>query len=454
MSTSQIHRKDVKTILNENKMGALQKLILFFCFAIIALDGLDVVVMGLIAPQIIQEWGVSAQELAPVLSAALVGLAVGALVSGPLSDKFGRKPVLILSVLAFGIFTLLTAFSSDIHHLMIYRFLTGLGAGAAAPNAATLASEYAPDHRRSFSVTVAYCGFSLGAAAGGFLAAWMIPEFGWRSMLILGGVLPLVLVPFLYWEMPESITYVVKHSTSQDQIQRILKRLFPDKSYAGQQIYLNEVKTEKSGLSLILSSKYRYGTIMLWISYFMALFLIYLCSSWLPTLIKANHFSISQAAIVTSFFQMGGPIGSITLGWCMDRYRPRLVLFIAMMIGALATFGLGHFNQDMLLMCIFAWILGFSFNGGSVGLSALATGYYPTSARATGASWMNGIGRFGAILSAFAGAAMIGSGMPFSTMFSLLMIPAVLSGLAVLMQGAKTKSINQVGNSRFSLDQQ
>ncbi len=131
----------------------------FFCFAIIALDGLDVVVMGLIAPQIIQEWGISAQELAPVLSAALVGLAIGALVSGPLSDKFGRKPVLILSVLGFGIFTLLTAFSTDITHLLIYRFLTGLGAGAAAPNAATLVSEYAADHRRSFSVTVAYCGF-------------------------------------------------------------------------------------------------------------------------------------------------------------------------------------------------------------------------------------------------------------------------------------------------------
>ncbi|MEQ1105028.1 MFS transporter [Acinetobacter ursingii] len=453
MSTSQMQRKDVKSILNENTMVGLQKLILFFCFAIIALDGLDVVVMGLIAPQIIQEWGVSPQELAPVLSAALIGLAIGALVSGPLSDRFGRKPVLILSVLGFGIFTLLTAFSTDITHLLIYRFLTGLGAGAAAPNAATLASEYAPDHRRSFSVTVAYCGFSLGAAAGGFLAAWMIPEFGWRSMLLLGGILPLILVPFLYWKMPESITYLTKHAHSQDKIKAILKRLFPQHSFAQQTIYLDEIKTEKSGLGLILSSKYRYGTVMLWISYFMALFLIYLCSSWLPTLIKSNQFTISQAAIVTSFFQIGGPVGSITLGWCMDRYRPRLVLFIAMMIGAGATFGLGHFGHDMLLMCVFAWILGFTFNGGSVGLSALATGYYPTSARATGASWMNGIGRFGAILSAFAGAAMISSGMPFSTMFSLLIIPALLSGLAVLFQGSKVKADLAQRKSKLSLDQ-
>lgn len=437
MSTSHMQRIDVKTILNENKMGELQKLILFFCFAIIALDGLDVVVMGLIAPQIIQEWGVTAHEIAPVLSAALIGLAIGALVSGPLSDKFGRKPVLILSIIGFGVFTLLTAFSTDITHLLIYRFLTGLGAGAAAPNAATLASEYAPDKRRSFAVNVAYCGFSLGAAAGGFLAAWMIPAFGWRSMLILGGVLPLILAPFLYWKMPESITYLVKNSHTQEKISSVLNKMFPRQTFNYYEFYLNEVPSEKTGLRLILSREYLYGTIMLWISYFMALFLIYLCSSWMPTLIKMNHFSISEAAIVTSFFQMGGPIGCLCLGWLMDKLRPRLVLFITMCIGALATFALGYFSHHFTLMCAFALLLGFTFNGGSVGLSAIAMNYYPTSARATGASWMNGIGRFGAILSAFAGAAMINAKMPLSTMFTILMVPAFLAALAILLQAPK-----------------
>ena len=441
MSTS-IQRMDVKKILNENKVGGFQKLILFFCFAIIALDGIDVVVMGLIAPQIIQDWGVTAQQIAPVLSAALVGLAVGALVSGPLSDKFGRKPVLLLSLVGFGIFTLLTAFSTDITHLLIYRFLTGLGAGAAAPNAATMAAEYAPDHRRSFTVNTVYCGFSLGAAAAGFLAAWMIPEFGWRSMLILGGVLPLILAPFLYWKMPESITYLVKKGNSQDKIQTILRGLYPTQKFDHYEFYLNEAPTEKTGLKLILSREYLYGTVMLWIAYFMALFLIYLCSSWLPTLIKMNSFSISQAAIVTSFFQLGGPVGCMTLGWLMDKYRPRLVLFIAMLIGTFATFALGQFSQNFNLMCVMALIVGFTFNGGSTGLTSVAMGYYPTSARATGATWMNGIGRFGAILSAFAGAAMINAKIPLETMFTLLMIPAFLSGLAILLQAPRKKVAN------------
>lgn len=442
MSTSRI-RMDVKAVINDNKMGGLQKLILFFCFAIIALDGLDVVVMGLIAPQIIQEWGVSAHQLAPVLSAAMFGLAIGALVSGPLSDKFGRKPILIFSVFGFGLFTLLTAFSTDITHLIILRFLTGLGAGAAAPNAATLAAEYAPDRRRSLAVNIAYCGFSMGAAAGGFLAAWMIPAFGWRSMLILGGVLPMILAPFLYLKMPESVTYLVKNNNlhAQEKIYQIFMRMFPTQKLSSYEFYLNENFTEKTGLRLILSRQYLYGTVMLWMSYFMAMFLIYLCGSWMPTLIKMNNFSISQAAIAISFFQLGGPIGCLCLGWLMDKLRPRLVLFIAMSIGALATYALGQVGNNFSLMCFFALILGFCFNGGSVGVSAIAMGYYPTSARATGVSWMNGIGRFGAILSAFAGAAMINAKMPFSTMFTLLMIPAFLSALAILMQSPKNKTV-------------
>lgn len=444
MSTTKQQRKDFKSILNENKMGFYQNLIMFFCFAIIALDGLDVVVMGLIAPQILTEWNVTPQQLAPVLSAALVGLAVGALTSGPLSDRFGRKPILLISVFCFGLFTLLTAFSTNTTELMILRFLTGLGAGAAAPNAATLASEFAPERRRLLCVTIVFAGFSLGAAAGGFLAAWMIPEFGWRSMLYVGGILPMILMPFLYWKMPESIPYLLKKQNSQDKIKLQAKSLFPHQNYQNVDIYLDEPATQKTGLGIILSPKYLYGTLMLWTSYFMALFLVYLCSSWLPTIVKLNNFSISEAAIVASFFQLGGPVGCISLGWMMDRFRPRLVLFITILVGALATFALGYFNQSFVLMCLFASILGFTFNGGCVGLSAIATQYYPTAARATGTSWMNGIGRFGAILSAFAGAAMIASGMSFNVMLSLLMIPATLAGIAILIQGLghKTKVVS------------
>ena len=426
---------DVRELINSRPFGAFQKLVVFFCFAIIALDGFDVVVMGLIAPQLRVEWGVSAQALGPVMSAALIGLAIGALVAGPLSDRYGRKVVLVSSVLFFGAWTLVTACAGDVTQLVAFRFLTGLGLGAAMPNAATLTAEFAPDRKRAFLVTVAFCGFSFGAASGGFLAAWMIPHLGWRSVLVFGGVLPLLVAPLLYWKLPESVSLLVAKNAPSEAIQRIVERIAPGASDRHSRFVLPAAAAAQGGVQLILSRHYRFGTLMLWSGYFTALFLVYLFSSWLPTLVKDGGYSVADAAIVTSLFQIGGPVGSLCVGWAMDRFRPHAVLLLTMLGGGLTTYAIGQVNHDLALLGAAAWAVGFCLNGGSVGMNAMATGFYPTQARATGASWMSGIGRFGAILSAFAGGQMISMGLPLAQVFALLAIPAVLSGLALAAKG-------------------
>lgn len=426
---------DVRELINGRPFGAFQKLVVFFCFLIIALDGFDVAVMGLIAPQLREEWGVSPQALGPVLSAALIGLAIGALVAGPLADRYGRKIVLVCSVAFFGFWTLVTACSADVTQLVVFRFLTGLGLGAAMPNAATLTSEFAPDRKRSFLVTVAFCGFSFGAASGGFLSAWMIPHLGWHSVLILGGALPLLVAPLLYWKMPESVSFLVTRKAAPAKIQRILERIAPGASDGRCEFVLPTPAQRKSGARLVLSGKYLFGTLMLWCGYFTALFLVYLFSSWLPTLVKDGGYSVADAAIVTSMFQVGGPVGSLVVGWAMDRFKPHGVLLLTMLAAALATYAIGQVDDELFLLGAIAWAVGFCLNGGSVGMNALATCFYPTEARATGASWMSGIGRFGAILSAFAGGQMIAMGLPLEQVFALLAIPGVLSGLAMAAKG-------------------
>ena len=431
---------DVRELINSRPFGAFQKMVVFFCFAIIALDGFDVVVMGLIAPQLREEWGVTAQALGPVMSAALIGLAIGALVAGPLSDRYGRKIVLVCSVLFFGFWTLVTAFSTDVTQLVIFRFLTGLGLGAAMPNAATLTSEYAPDRKRAFLVTVAFCGFSFGAAGGGFLAAWMIPHLGWQSVLILGGVLPLLVAPLLYWKLPESVSLMVAKKAPREAIHRIIENIAPGASDSRSDFVLPTAPVTQGGVQLILSRHYRFGTLMLWTGYFTVLFLVYLFSSWLPTLVKNGGYSVADAAIVTSLFQVGGPIGSLCVGWAMDRFRPHAVLLLTMLVGGLTTYAIGQVSHDLALLGAVAWAVGFCLNGGSVGMNAMATCFYPTQARATGASWMSGIGRFGAILSAFAGGQMISMGLPLEQIFALLAIPAVLSGLALAAKGISQRN--------------
>ena len=443
---------DVRELINNRPVGAYQKWVVFLGFLIIALDGFDVAIMGFIAPQLKMDWGLSHQDLGPVLSAALIGLALGALVAGPLADRYGRKIVLVVSVFFFGLWTLATAFSPDLTSMVILRFLTGLGLGAAMPNACTLVSEFAPDRKRSFMITLAFCGFSFGAAAGGFVSAWMIPNFGWQSMLVLGGVAPLLVAPLLFFKLPESVTFLVIKQAPQAHIRRIIDKLAPGVASAISTFCLPKAAiVNASAPQIVLSAQYRFSTLMLWSGYFLGLFLVYLFSSWLPTLVKeGGGYSVADAAIVTAMFQIGGPVGSLVLGWAMDRWSKYGVLIVNYLAGGLVIFAIGQTMQHFALMCAAAWMAGFCFNGGSVGQNALAASIYPTEARATGASWMSGVGRFGAILSAFAGAQMLSLGWSFAQVFSVLAIPALLTALTTYAQGRRAAALARPGAVRLS----
>jgi AAHS family 4-hydroxybenzoate transporter-like MFS transporter len=168
----------------------------------------------------------------------------------------------------------------------------------------------------------------------------------------------------------------------------------------------------------------------------LALFLVYLFSGWLPTLVKeGGGFSVSEAAIVTACFQIGGPLGAISVGWAMDRCNPQRVLMLTFLFSGAVIFMIGQVAGDFAWLCAIACAVGFGLNGASVGMNALAAAFYPTEARATGASWMSGIGRIGAVLSAFAGAQMLALGWSFAQVFASLLIPAGLAALTVLLQG-------------------
>ena len=154
---------DVSALIDERPVSHLQWRVVLLGFIIIALDGFDTAIMGFIAPELARVWGIAPSHLGPVLSAALVGLALGAMGAGPLADRVGRKAVLVGSVFLFGLWTLVAAWSPDLNTLLVLRFLTGLGLGASMPNVGTLVSEYAPRKHRSILVTVGFCGFTFGA---------------------------------------------------------------------------------------------------------------------------------------------------------------------------------------------------------------------------------------------------------------------------------------------------
>ncbi|RKT27126.1 AAHS family 4-hydroxybenzoate transporter-like MFS transporter [Paraburkholderia sp. RAU2J] len=439
---------DVQAFIDEQRFSPYQWTILVLCFLVVAADGFDTAAVGFIAPSLVQQWGVARSSLGPVMSAALVGLGIGALAAGPCADRLGRKTVLVLSVFFFGVWSLAAARANSIESLTLLRFLTGLGLGAAMPNAVTLMSEYAPARLRAVAVNGMFCGFSCGLAIGGVASAWLIPHFGWPSVLVAGGVGPTALTVLLILLLPESVQFLAVRRQADRRIARILQRIAPHSRFEGCRFVAVDARAgheaaaghaSKAGarpqwaLAVVLSSRYRFGTLMLWLAYFMGLLIYYLLTNWLPTLFKDTGFSGEKAALMTSLFPLGGILGNLCVGWIMDRFAGhRVVAVTFVLVGVLVLLvgrGVGH----QLWLGTLIFLTGTVATSAVTSMSALAASFYPTQARATGVAWMLGIGRIGGVAGALVGAALMGLGWQFGAVFSLLAVPSVIAASGVYL---------------------
>lgn len=431
MSTS--NAVDVKAFIDQRKMSSVQWLLLALCFLVVAADGMDVAIMGFLAPSILQEWGASRASFGIVMSAAPFGLVLGALIAGPSSDRLGRKTVLIVSVLLFGLFTIATSYAHNLTEMAVLRLMTGLGLGAAMPNSSTLLSEYVPQRSRSFLIAIMFTGFNLGSGTVGFAAAWLIPQYGWRSVLLFGGALPLALIPFLWVLLPESARFMVVRRYPAARIGAVLGRVCRSTFEAGTEFFAPEPPVQtKRPIGVLFSQGYGLMTASLWVTYFMGLMVIYLLTGWLPTLIKDAGLPISTAASTTAMFQIGGTVGAILVGWAMDHAKPTRIIGAAYAAGAICILCLGVGGALSGSLAVLVAAAGFFMSGAQTGLNAFAPSCYPTVARATGVSWMLGMGRFGSIVGSMIGGILLSFGWGFAAIISLLAVPAVLAGLAVL----------------------
>ena len=434
-SSAADRRVDVQTFLNENKFSGYQWLIFGLCFLIVLLDGFDTAAIGFIAPSLINEWGVSKPALAPVLSAALFGLAAGALSAGPLADRLGRKRVLVGSVLVFGVACLGSAFAGDLTQLTVLRFLTGIGLGAAMPNAVTLMSEYCPNQRRAMLTNAMFSGFPLGAAFGGFLASWMIPQFGWRSVLVLGGVTPLLLVVVMVLLLPESVRYMVAKGQPVERIRAVLIRISATAQQA-QSFFMTETKAAvegQSGLGVVLSPAYRVGSLMLWLAYFMGLVIFYALINWMPILFKDAGIAPKDATLIAALFPLGG-VGAIFFGWLMDRFNGNKIIAVGYALTAVSIYAIGQVAGNVGILVLVVFVAGTLMNTAQSSMPALAAGYYPTQGRATGVAWMLGIGRFGGIAGSFLVAELARRHLDFATIFMVIAVPGVIAAIALLVK--------------------
>ena len=405
MATSEAQRGgasqvDVAEFIDQQPVGGFQVKLLLTCAAVLFLDGFDTQAIGYVAPALAKEWGLTKGALGPVFSAGLFGLMIGALLFGPLADRIGRKKIIILSTLAFGIGALVTAFVNDLNTLLAIRFLTGLGLGGAMPNAVAMTSEFNPRRRRATMVMIMFCGFSVGAAS-------LIPQFGWRSVFVVGGVAPLLLVPVLALRLPESVRFLALTGRANERVAELLRLINPNAAFApARQFVIDEPHLPGIPVVHLFREGRTLVTLLLWVVFFMSLLDLYFLSNWLPTVLNDLGSSVASSAAIGSMLQVGGVVGTFALGSIIDRFSFRalaLVYFIAVFaVGAIGQ--LGH-SVVFVTMAIFA--AGFCVVGGQIAANALAAAFYPTSVRATGVGWALGIGRVGSIVGPLVGGMLL-----------------------------------------------
>ena len=422
---------DVQELIDSRRVGGFQVIVAALCALVVLIDGFDTQAIGYVAPAIVRSWHVDRAALTPVFSAGLFGLMLGALAFGPVADRFGRKPVLLFCALFFGLMSLATATAQSVQSLTMLRFITGLGLGGAMPNAIALTTEYAPRRVRATTVMIMFCGFSVGAALGGIAAASLITHFGWKSVFVLGGIVPCLAFPFLAARLPESIRYLVVRGGGRDRVAAILNRIDPGAVFAADTTFTVE---EHEAKGFIVGQLFAEGrgvfTTLIWVVFFMSLLDLYFLTNWLPTIIHDAGIPVSRAALITSMYQVGGTAGTLLLGRLFDRFSPFLMLALTYLAAGVFVLLIGTTGTSIGALVLTVFGAGFCVVGGQIGANALTANSYPTAIRSTGVGWALGIGRIGSIVGPVVGGLLLSLHWAVRQIFLVAALPVLIAALA------------------------
>lgn len=400
---------NVTKLIDDMPVGRLQILVFMLCATINLLDGMDTQSIGVAAPFIATGLGLKMAEFGPIFSAALLGATLGAIGFGMLADRIGRKPLLILSMIIIGVFTLLTAVAPSASWLIAFRFLAGVGLGGATPCFITLTSEYAPARSRAAWTTLMWAGFPLGAMIGALLNSVLITDFGWRAIFYVGGVLPLIVAVLLFALLPESLKFLVGRPDRLPATLRVLQRLGVT-NIGANPVFVTEDRVAKPSLRHVFTEGRTVGTLLLWVPFFMGFGILTVAVLWTPTLLRMNGISPAATAFVVAFNGLGACIGQACAGYFINRLGLMRTLVPAFVLGAAATIGLGYGASSIPLAATFIGLNGLFIGFGAAGAIALAALIYPTAVRSTGVGLGMAVGRFGQMVGPLVAGALLGYG--------------------------------------------
>ena len=433
---------NVTRVIDDGPVTNFQIFAISLCALVAFLDGLDSQSIAVAAPIIAEKLKLARTALGPIFSAALLGAMIGAVTFGSLGDRFGRKRILALAAAIFGVFTLLTAQAQSYEALLATRFAAGIGLGGAAPCFIALACEFAPKRRRAMVASLIWAAFPLGGTVGGFVNAYILANFGWETIFLVGGILPLLVAVVLILWLPESLRFLLASGADSIRVANILKRIRPDLPANGRFV-ADEERVEGVPLKHLFTNGRAPDTFLLWIPFFTAFGVLAIAVLWTPVLLRDNGFPPTQAALVIGVHGIGALIGMASAGRLMERFGASTVLLPAFLLGAISTAALGYAAVSASAMAATLAVIGLFIGMAASGSIALATLVYPTAIRSSGVGWAMGMGRFGQVLTPLAAAAMVGAAWSNVQLFHAFAIAPLFGALAILALRRRAPKVDQ-----------
>ena len=421
---------DLDAIIDGRRLDRAFVAFMIVATLVLVSDGLDLAAMGYLAPELAHQWDLRPAAFVPAFSAGIVGMMIGGPLLGFLGDRYGRKRLIVAGLVVIGLFTSLTMAVRSTADLVALRFVTGIGLGGVIPNVGALVAELSPRRVRGRLLVVVTLGVPIGIALPGLVAATLVPAFGWRAILLVGGLLPLLVAAAALFAMPESIKYLVARGGRADEVRRLARRMRPDLVIGDAVVIAPATTVGASGGSFraLFAGDLAIVTPLLWFCQAANQMANFFALTWLPTLLQAGGAGTAHAGANASLFSLGGLLSGMVLLLILDRVGivPVLLLFLvgAPLVAGMAAAGLSPGMHALVILGA-----GVCVTGVQIGLTALLGIFYPTAIRSSGVGWTQAAGRIGGLAAPVVGGILLGLDVP---MHSLPLAPAALMVLGTL----------------------
>lgn len=420
----------VRQAINTSRLSRFQIATIIVCALLNVMDGFDIMAMVFTATAITSTWKIGGTQLGLLLSAGMLGMAVGSVLITPLSDRFGRRRIVVLSLVLIAGGMFFSAHASGFNDMALARVATGLGVGGLIPSLSVIVAEFSSDKWRGGAVSFMGVGYTLGAVLGGIAANALISGYGWRAVFLAGayGTCALILV-VLVW-LPESVDFLITRRPA-NALARLNRLLRAMRLPAMAELPERDAAAKKAGMRALLSPALLPATVMLWAVSFLVLLSTYFVVSWTPRLLALSGLSESQSITGGVLLNAGGLLGCLLFGWLASRMSFKVVTLAYFLIGtaSLALFSVVH--HDLSIAFPLTTLIGVCLFGAIAGINTLAPSLYDASARGTGVGLATGIGRLGGILSPALTGFMVDAGHPISGLYLVYCVP-LLAGAAVM----------------------